>query len=32
MMREIFYCAINFYYAMRGAIDCACRIAHDALI
>ena len=32
MCREIFYCALNFYYAMRGAFKCAFRIAHDALI
>ena len=31
MIREIFYCALNFYHAMRGTIDFACRIAHDAL-
>lgn len=32
MVREIFCCALNFFQAMRGAIDFACRIAHDALI
>lgn len=31
MCREIFYCALNFYHAMRGAFDFAFRIAHDAL-
>ena len=31
MCREIFYCALNFYHAMRGAFDCAFRIAQDAL-
>ena len=31
MCREIFGCVLNFYYALRGAIDCAFRIAHDAL-
>ena len=32
MCREIIYVTLNFYYAVRGAIDCAFRIAHDALI
>ena len=31
MYREIFNWASNFYQAMYGAIDCAFRIARDAL-
>lgn len=31
MCREIFICALNFYHALCGAIDCAFRIARDAL-
>lgn len=31
MCREIFTCALNFFYALRGAIDCAFRIARDAM-
>ena len=32
MYREIFCYALNFYHALRGAFNCAFRIAHDALI